>query len=120
MRSRSARLLTPVVLALSVAIAGLSPATAAAAPETTIKPASLERGERPDVPQLLGKTILDGGKRIKVPGREVQLLGASGKAYVVLVYPTSGSPRVQRVAADGDRTTIIKKRRRRDRPLRRR
>ena len=107
MRSRS-RLLTPVVLALAVVAASLTSATAGTAPETTIKPASLERGEAPGVPQMLGRTILDGGERIKVPGREVQLLGKSGNDYVVLVYPRSGSPRVQRVSAFGDRTTIMK------------
>lgn len=108
MRSRSARLLAPTVLALALVGAGLSSATAVVAPETTIKPASLERGDNPGVPQLLGKTILDGDRRIKVPGREVQLLGTSGDDYVVLVYPKSGSSRVQRVAADGSRETIMK------------
>lgn len=111
MRSRSARLLAPAVLALAVCAAGLSPATAAVAagaPETVIKPASLERGANPRIPQLLGRTILDRDLRIKVPGREVQLLGASGDDYVVLVYPRSGSPRVLRIATDGTRETVVR------------
>ncbi len=108
MRSRSARLLAPVVLALAVVSAGLPTATAATAPETTIKPASLERGDNPGAPQLLGTTILHGDLRIKVAAQEVQLLGQSGDDYVVLAYPRDGSPRVLRVAADGTRETIIK------------
>jgi len=107
-RSRSARLLAPAALAVAAVGASLTSATAGTPPETTIKPASLERGENPAVPQLLGKTILDGDLRIKVAAEEVQLLGRSGDEYVVLVYPRNGSARVQRVAADGDRETIIK------------
>ena len=108
MRSRSARRLTPVVLALAVVGAGLTSATAGTPPETTIKPASLERGDNPAIPQMLGKTILDGDRRIKVAGVEVQLLGTSGDDYVVLVYPRNGSPRVQRIAADGASEPIMK------------
>ena len=114
MRSRSARLLPAAVLALAVLGGGLSPAgsvafaSAGAPPETNIKPASLERGANPGIPQVLGRTILDGDRRIKVAAQEVQLLGTSGEEYVVLVYPRSGSPRVLRVAADGTRETIMR------------
>lgn len=116
MRSRSSRLLAPAVLALAV-LAGapasaLVPAStdvvpaAGTAPETTIRPATLERGADPAVPQLLGKTILDGDVRVEVAAQEVQLLGRSGDEYVVLVYPRDASARLQRVAADGTRETI--------------
>ncbi|MFY9915679.1 MAG: hypothetical protein WAK18_13495 [Nocardioidaceae bacterium] len=73
----------------------------------TIKPASLERGKDPGIPQLLGKTIIDGTVRIKIAAQEVQLYGKSGNDYVVGVYLRNGHERVQRVAPDGSRNTIM-------------
>lgn len=112
MRSRSSRLLVPAVLALAVLAgapsAALVPTAVGTAPETTIRPATLERGANPAVPQLLGRTILDGDVRVKVAAGEVQLIGKSGDEYVVLVHPRNASARVQRVAADGTRETIRK------------
>ena len=103
-RSRS---LCTALLALAVlAPLGLS-SPAEAATSTTIRPAVLDRGSNPGVPQLLGRTTLDGDRRITVPGREVQLYGASGDDYVVGVWTDDGRSRIQRVAADGSRQTIV-------------
>ncbi len=75
----------------------------------TIKPGSLERGKAPGIPQLLGKTIIDGTLSIKIGAQEVQLYGKSGDDYVVGVYLRNGQARVQRVAPDGSRKTLMKR-----------
>ncbi len=81
--------------------------TADEARTITIKPANLERGKDPGIPQLLGKTIIDGTVRITIAAQEVQLYGKSGPDYVVGVYLRNGHERVQRVAPDGSRKTLM-------------
>lgn len=59
--------------------------SAAAAEPVEIVPARLDRGADVRVPHLEGRTIVDGDRRIRVSGARVALLGASGRAYVVVV-----------------------------------
>jgi hypothetical protein len=95
--------------ALALAAPGVPAADATAqppVPRTSVTPASLERGADPAVPQVLDTTIIDGERRIRVPAREIALLGTSGGDYVVAAWSDRGG-RVQRVATDGDRETIL-------------
>ncbi|WP_372729972.1 hypothetical protein [Nocardioides sp.] len=101
MRLRSPRLLVPALAILALAVA---PASFAAEP-TTIDPGSLERGDNPRVPQVLGTTILDGDVKIRIKAQEVQLYGTSDDDYVVGVWQ-DGRSSVQRVAVDGSRRTV--------------
>lgn len=79
---------------------------ASAAETTTIRPATLERGENPGVPQILGTTILHRGTSITLDVDEAQLLGRSGGDYVVVTYGDAGGL-VERVTAGGERTTLV-------------
>ena len=112
MSSRPTRLLATAVLAVAALGTTLPSATAdapaARSVETvTLTPATLERGQDPAVPQLLGKTILDGDTSVTVRAREVQLLGKSGEDYVVATWHRNGDTRVERVSATGDRETLM-------------
>jgi hypothetical protein len=120
MRRRSAALLLPIAFVLSVSpppatadlpstprVAAAGVSTKGEVPASTIKPARLKRGQDPSIPQLLGTTILDGSLRIEVPAREVQLLGKSGREYVVATWSRSGRAQVERVGVDGARETIL-------------
>ncbi len=105
------RLLVAGLLALTGLGTTLSAAAVVPADESprtiTIRPAHLERGKDPAIPQVLGKTIIDGDLRIKIAAQEVQLYGRSGHDYVVGVYLRNGRERVQRVAPDGSRKTLM-------------
>lgn len=88
-RTRTRRL--PSALAAAAALAALScstlvgPGAGAASAEaaTPVAPGSLTRGADPAVPVLAGRTITDGERTVRVPGRSPSLLGASGDGYVV-------------------------------------
>lgn len=105
MTTRRTRLVAAAVLALA-ALSTALPAQAAAG-TTTIRVGALDRGEGPRVPQVLGTTILDGGRKVEVDAREVHLLGASGDDYVAIVYGDSGAGAVERIDADGTRTVLV-------------
>lgn len=111
MTPRPLGILATAVLVLATLDATLPSATAdtpARSAETiTLRPATLERGENPAVPQLLGRTILDGDTAVTIRAREVQLLGKSGDDYVVGSWRRNGDTRVERVSADGDRETLM-------------
>lgn len=102
---RSRQLLT-VLAATSLALTLLTAAPAAAVGTTTIRPATLERGDGPRVPQVLDRTILDGDLAVPVDADEVYLLGRSGADYVVQTYGDDGA-RVERVTAGGEHTTLV-------------
>lgn len=108
MPARTVRLLAATALSLAILGATLGAAAVATAqPDdtVTIKPAALERGADPAVPQLLGTTVLHGDVRLRFAAQEVQLFGMSGDGYVVGVWKRRGE-RVLRVTADGDRETV--------------
>ncbi|MDN4174056.1 hypothetical protein QWY28_13930 [Nocardioides sp. SOB77] len=73
-----------------------------------IRPAALDRGADPAFPVLVGRTIVDGERKLRVDLPGVWLLGRSGGAYVVGF--TSGGPQQQRIARlrpDGSRRTLV-------------
>jgi len=83
---------------------------APAAPDPIVlRPAQLERGADVSVPHVEGRTIVDGDRRIKVPGAHVALLGWTDRAYIV-VSSTKGYGRhtTLRVRHDGTRKAILK------------
>ncbi|MBB6628177.1 hypothetical protein H5V45_12680 [Nocardioides sp. KIGAM211] len=124
MTTRPLRILAPALLGLAalaapaLAVGGpadAAPATLEAAAPTAphradsvnVRPATLDRGAGPKVPQVLGTTILDRGTKITTRAQEVQLYGVSDGAYVIGVWGRNGSSRVERVTKDGERTTIL-------------
>jgi hypothetical protein len=109
---RPVRILSAAVLALAMLGAPLSIAAAETpatrvAPTITIKPAVLDRGDGPAIPQVLGTTIIAGDVQIETKAREVQMLGQSDDDYVVSIWRNNGESRVQRVALDGSREAIM-------------
>lgn len=84
-------------------------ATSAAPPASvTLRPAQLERGPDVTVPHLEGRTIVDGDRRIPVPGAHVALLGWTPRAYVVVSSTRQYTRNTTlRVRHDGTRTTIL-------------
>lgn len=70
-------------LVAAVAATPLLVSPAAAAP-TQIEPTRLERGPDPATPRIAGGAVVDGDRRVDVPGRSAYLLGRSGGGYVVV------------------------------------
>lgn len=101
----------PTILTILGAVAASSllvVAPAQAAPSVEIRPETLTRG--PDVvgPHLEGnRTIVDDGLRIRLKEPVLELLGASGPAYVAVVGTGQGEDaRVARVRRNGSVRTI--------------
>ncbi len=112
MSVRPARLLVASALALAALGAPVASATAhvpsaRSVATITIKPATLDRGAGPAIPRVLGTTIVDGDLRIAIAAQEVQLFGMSGGDYVAGVWRRNGTARVERIATDGARLTIM-------------
>ena len=87
-------------------VAHLSPA-AAAVEETRLRPGSLPLGAAPTVPVVEDRTLVDGDRRLTLPGRNPFLLGRSGTAYVVATSSRSGEQRVLRVEPDGTHRVLL-------------
>jgi hypothetical protein len=90
-----------IVGAATILVLGpLTSANAGAAGPVEIVPNRLDRGPDVAVPHVEGRTIVDGDRRIRVQAARVTLLGASGKAYVVVAsdadYERSSVLRVRR------------------------
>jgi hypothetical protein len=101
------RLLLSAALAALVALPAMATAEAPGhsaarrpAPVIDIRPAELAKGAAPSIAQLVGRTVIDGDIRVKVPARTF-FLGKSGTSYVV-----AGAGRVLRLDADGTKTRI--------------
>ncbi|KRF37643.1 hypothetical protein ASG94_10200 [Nocardioides sp. Soil805] len=89
-------------------VAGVLPASAVRAdvPVTSVRIGQLDRGEGPAVPRVVGTAVVEGDRVLDVDADEVQLLGTSGEEYVVATWADGGSA-VERVAADGSRSTVL-------------
>ncbi|MDF1605029.1 hypothetical protein [Nocardioides sp. YIM 152315] len=72
------------------------------APTVHIRPGALPKGDGPATPMQVGRSVVDGDTRVRLPAHSY-LLGKSGTAYVV-----AGSGRVLRVEADGTTTRIAR------------
>jgi hypothetical protein len=70
----------------ALTLVGTAPSAVAAAPPgpVAITPAALPRGADPAVPYLRGGDVVDGDRRVDVPGRSAYLLGRAGRGYVVV------------------------------------
>ena len=82
---------------------------ASAAPELTIRPGSLPRGEDPSMPVVVGDVLVDGARRVPLPDSSV-LIGASGRDYVVWTSDGARRPSIWRVQPDGDATLLMRTR----------
>lgn len=58
-------------------------AHAAPAARVEVRPAALDRGADPAVPFVRNGSVVDGARRVAVPGRQASVLGRSGDGYVV-------------------------------------
>lgn len=113
-RSRTLAPALFVLVALVTPLASSAPALGRvdvpahrAAQTITIKPGALDRGKGPATPRVVGTTIVHRDLRIDTDAQEVQLYGTSAGDYVVGVWGTDGSDRIERVAKDGSRETIV-------------
>lgn len=68
----------------ALAAAPLLAAPAVAAAPVEIEPARLARGADPAVPFVRGGEVVDGTRRVDVPGRRASVLGRSDGGYVVV------------------------------------
>lgn len=101
--------LTALACAATI-VGGLAAPSSATVAETKIRPAQLERGADLAFPHVDGKTIVDGGVRVKVRAPRVLLLGPSGDDYVVATSNKFGTGhyRTFRVTAGGKRTPLLR------------
>ena len=113
---RSAALTVSLLAAGALSAVGASSTTAASfgaeaasgrtgAPTIKVRPASLSRGQVPQVPYLFRRTLVHGDVHVRLP-RGSDLLAASGRAYLVSVRRPGKDP-VLRVQRDGSRRTIL-------------
>jgi hypothetical protein len=84
-------------------------ATSAAPPASIdLRPGQLERGPDVTVPHLEGRTIVDGDRRIEVPGAHVALLGWTDRDYVVVSSDRDYTRNTTlRVRHDGTRNAVL-------------
>lgn len=98
------RILILAALAAVVLVPGTPTAVGAPAdaPTVRVRPGALPAGDRPAVPTQVGRHVLEGDTRVKLPSN-TYLLGRSGTAYVV-----AGNGRVLRLEADGTTAEIAR------------
>ncbi len=87
----------------------LAPSAMAGVPTTDLQPERLSRGADVAVPHIVDGFLVDGTRRIDLPGDVARLLGQSGSAWIVGTYGvgSSSDERVVRVEADGTLRTIL-------------
>jgi hypothetical protein len=95
-----------------LAAASLAVPAQAAAPTVDLQPQRLTRGADVAVPHVEDGVLVDGERRVDLPGTEAQVLGESGDALLVAVWRThaGGNPvggQVLRVGATGVETTVV-------------
>ena len=105
-------LLTVLTAALAVGGALAVPAQAAA-PTVDLQPHRLARGADIVIPHIEDGALVDGARRIDLPGTDAELLGASGDAYVASTWRTNAvgetrSRRIVRVEADGSIRELLR------------
>ncbi|KRE94676.1 hypothetical protein ASG76_09705 [Nocardioides sp. Soil774] len=105
-------LLTVLTAALAVGGALAVPAQAAA-PTVDLQPHQLARGADIVIPHIEDGALVDGARRIDLPGTDAELLGASGDAYVASTWRTNAvgetrSRRIVRVEADGSIRELLR------------
>lgn len=93
--------------ALLLAAAPVSFAAADSAPTVELEPGSIPRGADIAIPHLEGRVIVDGATRIRVHARQVDLLGASGSAYVVHTSAKDGYSRGRTLRVRPDGSTVV-------------
>ncbi|MBC9735171.1 hypothetical protein [Nocardioides marmotae] len=109
--SRTHVALAATLAAVTAAVVALMPAPAGAAADdpVLIRPAALARGADPAFPALVGSTIVDGDRRVRIDLPDARLLGRAGGAYVVAFTPANGThQRVTRVRPDGSRRVLLR------------
>lgn len=102
-----------ILTALAATVAGAATAVGlvsapadAAAPTVTIRPAQLERGANPATPYLRGGEVVDGTRRVDVPGRHAQLLGRSDDGGYVVVSLVGRTWTTTRVTGESSVTVV--------------
>lgn len=101
-----ARALARVLVAALAALV-LAPAAAAA---DRLEPEDLPRGPDIAVPHVDGRTLVDGERRVRLPAGQLQLLGRSGRSFVLASASQDGvgRKRLLRVRPD-DSITVLKR-----------
>ena len=102
---------TTALLTGAAAVALVVPG-ASAAPTADLQPQALARGADVAVPHVVDGVLVDGERRLDLPGNDGDVLGASGDAQLVAVWTTTRlgeqrNARVVRVEPDGTVRTIV-------------
>ena len=105
-------MLTVLTAALGAGAALAVPAQAAA-PTVELQPDRLERGADVAMAHVDDGVLVDGARRVDLPGTDADLLGTSGDAYVVSTWRTDAvgetrSRRIVRVEADGSVRELLR------------
>ena len=105
-------LLAGVAAAAALVVPGAAAAPTAAAPSVDLQPQTLARGPDVAVAHVEDGVLVDGERRLDLPGNDGDLLGASGDAWIVAVWTTTRvgeqrRARVVRVEPDGAVRTIF-------------
>lgn len=93
--------------------AALAGPAQAAAPAVDLQPERLARGADVAVAHIADGVLVDGARRVELPGTDADLLGASGDAWVVSTWRTTAvgetrARRVVRVEADGSLRELLR------------
>lgn len=104
--------LTTALAALAVSATVGLPAARAAAPTVDLQPQALARGADVAVPHVEDGVLVDGERRIELPGTDGEVLGASGVAWVAATWTDNRvgeqrRARIVRVEPDGAVRTIF-------------
>ena len=103
---------TLAAVAVPSAATSLTPGATGTPGTIAIHPAALPRGANPAVPVQVGHTIVDGDTRLRVRTGDFNLLGPSGRSYVVVGWTGDGPARLLRITPDGTRdgrTTVLRR-----------
>ena len=113
MRRAMLTVLTTSLTAALAAGAALTVPAQAAAPTVELQPDRLERGADIAIAHIDDGDLVDGVRRVDLPGTEAELLGASGEAWIASTWRTNAvgetrSRRVVRVEADGNVRELLR------------
>lgn len=105
-------LLATLTAALAIGAAVAVPAQAAA-PTVELQPHLLARGADIAIAHIEDGVLVDGARRIDLPGTDAELLGTSGDAYVASTWRTTAvgetrARRIVRVEADGSVRELLR------------
>ncbi|WP_370248719.1 hypothetical protein [Nocardioides sp.] len=87
-----------------------APAAPTAAPTVRIEPGALDRGPAPEIPRIVGTTLVDGDVRIPIEAEYVGLVGRLPDGQYLVTTSSEGvGTRTLRVAPDADPVVLTRR-----------